>query len=53
MFKNLFKSSIKKSAESNINLIMNKQCQIEDKKNDIRSEMNKWGEKQKKKKNFP
>lgn len=53
MFKNLFKSSIKKAAENNINSIMDKQSQLEDKKNNIRSEMSKWGEKQKKKKNFP
>lgn len=53
MFKNLFKSSIKKSAENNISLITKKQSQLEDKKNDIRSEMSKWGEKQKKKKKFP
>lgn len=53
MFKNLFKSNIKKTTENNINLIMNKKSQLENKKNDIRSEMSKWGEKQKKKKNFP
>lgn len=53
MFKNIFKSNIKKDAENSIKLIMDKQSQLEDKKNDIRSEMSKWGEKQKKKKNFP
>ncbi|MEG2246337.1 MAG: hypothetical protein RSC84_02710 [Peptostreptococcaceae bacterium] len=39
MFKNIFKITKK-----NIQSITNKKTEIEDKKNDIRSEMNKWGE---------
>lgn len=52
MFKNLFKSSVKKDTENNIHLIMNKKSELDTKKNNIKGEMSKWGEKQKKK-NFP